>query len=486
MAADIPENPTDEGDLKRSLGPWHLISLGIGCIIGAGIFVLTGHAAAGYAGPGVVISFAIAGLGCLFAGLCYSEYASMIPVAGSAYTYTYATMGRLLAWIIGWNLVLEYLAAASTVAVGWSGYFNNFLASIGLPVPAAFASAPVALTGFHTIAATGTWFNLPAVAIIGLITWVLIVGVKTSANFNNAMVVIKLTIVLVVIFACFSYIVPANHTPFIPPNTGEVGHFGWTGVFRATGVIFFSYIGFDAVSVAAQEAKNPQRDIPLGMLGSLLICTVLYMLMSYVLTGIAPYQTLNVPHPVSAAVEALPGTRWLAPFVNVGAIVGLASVVLVLLLAQSRVFYAMSRDGLIPPAFSRVHPKFATPWKGNIVTGLFAALLAGLLPLDILGELVSIGTLAAFTIVCVGVMVLRVRMPHVKRPFRTPFVWVTAPLGIFMCLFMMAFLPMDTWLRLAVWTAIGLVVYFLYSAKHAHPPRYLIGTLSMGPVGPAE
>jgi len=474
MAAEIPENPTDEGDLHRALGPWHLISLGIGCIIGAGIFVLTGHAAAGYAGPGVVISFAIAGLGCLFAGLCYSEYASMIPVAGSAYTYTYATLGRLLAWIIGWNLVLEYLAAASTVAVGWSGYFNNFLTSIGIPVPQALAGAPISLTGFHTIAATGSLFNLPAVLLIGLITWVLIVGVKTSANFNNAMVVIKLSIVLVVIFACFSYIVPANHTPFIPPNTGEVGHFGWTGVFRATGVIFFAYIGFDAVSVAAQEARNPQRDIPLGMLGSLVICTVLYMLMSYVETGIAHYSTLNVAHPVATAVEALPGTRWLAPFVNVGAIVGLASVVLVLLLAQSRVFYAMSRDGLVPPAFSTIHPRFRTPYKGNIVTGVFAALLAGLLPLDILGELVSIGTLAAFTIVCIGVMVLRVRAPHVRRPFRTPFVWFTAPAGVFMCVFMMVFLPMDTWLRLAAWTVIGLAIYFFYSVKHAHPPRFSI------------
>jgi APA family basic amino acid/polyamine antiporter len=475
IMAVIPENPDDEGDLKRALGPWHLISLGIGCIIGAGIFVLTGHAAAGYAGPGVVISFAIAGLGCLFAGLCYSEYASMIPVAGSAYTYTYATMGRLLAWIIGWNLVLEYLAAASTVAVGWSGYFNNFLTNtIGVSVPHDFASAPIALTGFHAISATGTWFNLPAVALIGLITWVLIVGVKTSANFNNAMVIIKLTIVLVVIFGCFSYIVPANHTPFIPPNTGEIGHFGWTGIFRATGVIFFSYIGFDAVSVAAQEAKNPQRDIPLGMLGSLLICTVLYMLMSYVLTGIAHYSTLNVAHPVSAAVEALPGTKWLAPFVNLGAIVGLASVVLVLLLAQSRVFYAMSKDGLIPHVFSTIHAKFRTPWKGNIVTGLFAALLAGLLPLDILGELVSIGTLAAFTIVCIGVMILRVRVPHARRPFRTPFVWFTAPAGVFMCLFMMVFLPMDTWLRLGAWTVIGLAIYFFYSSKHARPPRYVI------------
>lgn len=474
--ADNP-NPEADADLKRALGPWHLISLGIGCIIGAGIFVLTGHAAAGYAGPGVVISFAIAGLGCLFAGLCYSEYASMIPVAGSAYTYTYATLGRFLAWVIGWNLVLEYLAAASTVAVGWSGYFNNFLTSIGLPIPHAFANAPVAGHGFADMALTGAVINLPAVAIVGLITWVLIVGVKTSANFNNAMVIIKLTIVLVVIFACFSYIVPSNHEPFIPPNTGEIGHFGWTGVFRATGVIFFSYIGFDAVSVAAQEAKNPQRDIPLGMLGSLLICTILYMVMSYVLTGIAPYQTLNVPHPVSEAVEHLQGTQWLAPFVNIGAIVGLASVVLVLLLAQSRIFYAMSRDGMIPPAFSQVHEKFRTPWKGNIVTGVCAAILAGALPIDILGELVSIGTLAAFTMVCIGVMVLRVRAPGVKRPFKTPLVWITAPLGIFMCLFMMVFLPGDTWLRLLAWTVIGLVVYFLYSRSHAHPPRYSIQSL---------
>ena len=473
----VPENPDDEGDLQRALGPWHLISLGIGCIIGAGIFVLTGHAAADYAGPGVVISFAIAGLGCLFAGLCYSEYASMIPVAGSAYTYTYATLGRFLAWIIGWNLVLEYLAAASTVAVGWAGYFNSFLTSIGLPIPHAFAGAPIALTGFHTVTATGSLFNLPAVALIALVTWVLIRGVKTSANFNNAMVIIKLSIVLVVIFAGFAYVVPDNHTPFIPPNSGEFGEFGWTGVFRATGVIFFAYIGFDAVSVAAQEAKNPQRDIPLGMLGSLVICTVLYMLMSYVETGIAHYSTLDVPHPVAAAVESLPGTRWLTPYVSIGAIVGLASVVLVLLLAQSRVFYAMSRDGLIPPAFSKIHSRFRTPFKGNIVTGIFAALLAGLLPLNILGELVSIGTLAAFTIVCIGVMVLRVRAPNARRPFRTPFVWFTAPAGVFMCVFMMAFLPVDTWLRLLAWTVIGLAIYFLYSAKHAHPPRYSIQNL---------
>jgi APA family basic amino acid/polyamine antiporter len=460
-----------QNGLKRALGPFHLVTLGIGAIIGAGIFVLTGHAAAEFAGPGVVISFAIAGLGCLFAGLCYSEYASMIPLAGSAYTYTYATLGRFLAWIIGWNLVLEYLATSATVAVGWSGYFGNFLTNLGVTVPHAVAGAPISAVGGH-MALTGALFNLPAMLLVGLVTLFLMQGVRTSANFNNVMVAIKLAIVLAVIFVGFGHVAPANHTPFIPPNQGTFGQFGWTGVFRATGVIFFAYIGFDAVSVAAQEAKNPQRDVPIGILGSLVLCTALYMLMSYVLTGIAPYASLNVAHPVSAALEALPATRWLAPFVNIGAIVGLSSVVLVLLLGQTRIFYAMSRDGLIPPAFSDIHPRFATPWKGTVITGIACALMAGLLPLDILGELVSIGTLAAFVIICAGVLVLRVRAPHVHRPFRTPLVWITAPLGIAMCLFMMVFLPLDTWARLAAWTAIGLAIYYLYSVRHARPAPY--------------
>jgi APA family basic amino acid/polyamine antiporter len=293
-----------------------------------------------------------------------------------------------------------------------------------------------------------------------------------SANFNNAMVGIKLAIVLVVIFVGFNHIVPANHVPFIPPNTGTFGQFGWTGVFRATGVIFFAYIGFDAVSVAAQEARNPQRDVPLGILGSLVICTVLYMLMSWVVTGIAPYAALNVAHPVSQAVDAIADTRWLTPYVNIGAVVGLASVVLVLLLGQSRIFYAMSKDGMIPALFSEIHPRFQTPWRGSLITGAFCALGAGILPLDILGELVSIGTLLAFVIVCVGVMVLRVRRPNVKRPFRAPLVWFVGPAGIFMCLFMMAFLPLDTWLRLGIWTVVGLIIYFVYSARHAKPPRF--------------
>ena len=472
--AGTDEVGTDDAALSRSLGPFHLIALGIGCIIGAGIFVMTGHAAASFAGPAVVISFAIAGTGCLFAGLCYAEFAAMIPVAGSAYTYTYATLGRPLAWVIGWNLVLEYLAAASTVAVGWSGYFSDFMRSVGLPLPTAFSTAPIALTGMHGVALTGAVVNLPAVLLIGMVTAVLIGGVHMSATFNNIMVVIKLFIVLIVIVVGLPHVHAQNLTPFVPPNTGEFGHFGWTGVFRATGVIFFSYIGFDAVSVAAQEARNPQRDMPIGILGSLILCTALYMVMSYVVTGIAPYQTLNVAHPVSQAIEALPATAWLAPIVNVGAIVGLASVVLVLLLGQSRIFYAIARDGLIPPLFAEVHPRFRTPAKSSIVTGIFAALLAGVLPIDILGELVSIGTLAAFVIVCVGVMVLRIREPARARPFRTPAVWLVAPLGIAMCVFMMAFLPADTWIRLAVWTVIGLAIYFGYGTRHAVTPSWAV------------
>ena len=467
-----------EIELRRALGPFHLIALGIGAIIGAGIFVITGHAAASYAGPGVVISFAIAGVGCLFAGLCYAEYAAMIPVAGSAYTYTYATLGRFMAWFIGWNLVLEYLAAASTVAVGWSGYFNDFMSKqLGVTIPAQFASAPIAVHGFHDFALTGTYFNLPAVALIAAVSILLVVGVHLSANFNNLMVAIKLTIVVIVIAVGLPHVVAANHTPFIPANTGTFGQFGWTGIFRATGVIFFAYIGFDAVSVAAQEAKNPQRDMPIGILGSLLLCTVLYMLMSYVLTGLASYTTLNVAHPVSMAVESIPATQWLAKFVNVGAIVGLASVVLVLLLGQSRIFYAMSRDGMFFKLFSDVHPRFRTPWVGTLITGGFAALLAGVLPLDILGELVSIGTLLAFVIVCLGVMILRRSRPRAIRPFRVPAVWVVAPLGMAMCIFMMVFLPLDTWLRLAGWTVIGLIIYFAYGIRHAKAPRWIIADM---------
>jgi APA family basic amino acid/polyamine antiporter len=495
--AVVVEDPLAEQhevhDLSPTLGMFHLIALGIGAIIGAGIFVITGHAAAAYAGPAVVISFAIAGLGCLFAGLCYAEYAAMIPVAGSAYTYTLATMGRFMAWFIGWNLVLEYLAAGATVANGWSGYFSDFMKYLGHPIPTAWSSAPLcvatalncstysphasALSAMAHIGTTGAYLNLPAVGLIALVSLVLIVGVHLSANFNNAMVAIKLCIVVLVIIVGLPHVVAANHTPFIPANTGDWGHFGWSGVLRATGVIFFAYIGFDAVSVAAQEAKNPKRDVPIGILGSLVLCTFLYMLMSYVLTGLASYTTLNVAHPVSFAAESLPATAWLAPIINVGAIVGLASVVLVLLLGQSRIFYAMSKDGMIPPLFSQVHARFRTPWKSTIVTGIFASILTGFLPLDILGELVSIGTLLAFVIVCLGVMILRFTKKRAVRPFRTPFVWIVAPAGMIMCGAMMYWLPLDTWLRLGGWTIIGLVIFYFYGRKHAKAARWTIKEL---------
>ena len=462
-------------ELHRTLGPWQLIALGIGAIIGAGIFVITGHAAAAYAGPGVVYSFMIAGLGCLFAGLCYAEFASMIPVAGSAYTYTYATMGKFLAWIIGWNLVLEYMAAASTVAVGWSGYFVELIGQFGITIPKAFSSAPIAMTSFEDMSLTGSFLNLPAMAVIAIASTLLVIGIKASAQFNAVMVAIKLTIVVLVIAFGLPLIKSVNLTPFVPPNTGTWGEFGWSGVFRATGVIFFAYIGFDAVSVAAQEARNPRRDVPIGILGSLIICTILYILMSLTMTGLAPYMSLNVPHPVYVAVDnAGPQLAWLRVVVNLGAVIGLASVVLVLLLGQSRVFYAMSRDGLIPPLYSDIHPKFRTPWIGTIVTGIIAALLAGIFPLGILGELVSIGTLLAFVIVCLAILVLRVKEPGLRRPFRTPLVWIVAPLGMGMCLFMMAFLPMDTWLRLVVWTIVGLVIYGIYGMRHGKEPDWVL------------
>lgn len=462
-------------ELHRALGPVQLVALGIGAIIGAGIFVITGHAAAAYAGPGVMVSFIIAGTGCLFAGLCYAEFACMIPVAGSAYTYTYASMGKFLAWIIGWNLVLEYMAAASTVAVGWSGYFVELMSQIGWNIPKEFSSAPIAMTSFQDVSTTGAYFNVPAVVVIALASTLLVVGIRASARFNAGMVGIKLFIVLLVIGFGLPLIRGANLTPFIPHNTGTWGQFGWSGVFRATGVIFFAYIGFDAVSVAAQEARNPQRDMPIGILGSLVICTVLYILMSLVMTGLAPFMTLNVAQPVFVAINAAgPQLAWLGVLVNIAAVVGLASVVLVLLLGQSRIFYAMSRDGLFFSVFSRIHPQFRTPWIGTMSTGVVAALLAGIVPLGILGELVSIGTLLAFVIVCVSTLVLRRKAPDAERPFRAPAVWLVAPLGIGMCLFMMAFLPIDTWLRLVVWTIIGLLIFGFYGARHGKEPEWVL------------
>lgn len=459
--------------LRRSLGALNLTLLGIGAIIGAGIFVLTGSAAAQYAGPAIVLSFVLAGLGCLFAGLCYAEFASMIPIAGSAYTYAYATLGEFIAWIIGWDLILEYLFAAGTVSVGWSGYFVAFLKDYAnINLPAALTSAPLRSTGGLSMEMTGAIVNFPAVALVAILTTLLVLGIQQSARANNVIVVVKVTIVLLVIGFGLMFVTPSNWTPFIPPNAGEFGQFGWSGIVRASGVIFFAYIGFDAVSTAAQEAKRPQRDLPIGILASLAICTVLYILMALVMTGMAHYSELNVSNPVYVAIDkAGAGIAWLKPIVAVGAIAGLASVVLVMLLGQPRIFYSMARDGLLPAVFGRVHPKFQTPYISTIVTGTAAGVIAGLFPIQILGELVSIGTLLAFVIVSAGILVLRYRSPNLTRPFKTPFVPVVPILSILICGYMMSALPGDTWMRLIIWMAIGLVLYFVYGRHNSRLAR---------------
>lgn len=478
--------------LKKVLGPMDLVLLGIGCIIGAGIFVLTGQAAAQYAGPSIAISFIISAIGCAFAGLCYAEFASMLPISGSAYTYSYATMGEFLAWIIGWDLILEYLFGASAVAVGWSGYVTSFLADFGIQIPPQLCNAfgthliQIPQQGWVTVAAdtasalaakgidmaslpqaTGL-FNLPAMFIIATLTLILVKGIKESSKFNNLIVYIKVAVVLLFIALGIKYIKPENWTPFIPQNLGGFGQFGWSGILRGAGVVFFAYIGFDAVSTAAQEAKNPQKDMPIGILLSLVVCTILYIAVALVLTGIVKYTFLNVPDPIAVGVDAMgKSLLWLRPIIKLGAIAGLSSVVLVLLFGQPRIFFAMANDGLLPPVFRKVHKKYQTPHVTTIVTGIIAMLLAGFLPIGILGEMVSIGTLLAFTLVCLGIWRLRYTQPARPRPFKTPLVPFVPIMGILICLIQMTSLPFMTWLRLLVWMAIGIGIYFAYGIKHS-------------------
>lgn len=479
-----------EHGLKRTLNATNLTTLGIGAIIGAGIFVLTGQAAAQYAGPAIVISFLISGLACAIAGLCYAEFASMIPIAGSAYTYAYATLGEFVAWIIGWDLILEYLFAASTVAVGWGGYVMSFLHDFGIDIPANLTAAsgtvlynvpnmgwkPASEGLTQTLAASGisleslphvtSLFNLPAMFVIAMITFILIIGIKESARFNNIMVVAKVAVIILFIGIGFAFINAANWTPFIPENTGEFGHFGWSGILRGAAVIFFAYIGFDAVSTAAQEAKNPQKDMPIGILGSLTISTILYILVAVVLTGIVSYTALNVADPIAVGVNAMgSGMFWLRPIIKVAAIAGLTSVILVMLMGQPRIFFSMAKDGLLPPIFGKVHPKYKTPFFSTLLTGFAAIVLAGVLPINILGELVSIGTLLAFVIVCIGVAVLRKTKPDIHRPFRAPFVPALPIIGAVVCLAQMFSLPLDTWVRLILWMALGFIIYFAYGKR---------------------
>ncbi len=454
-----------EATLKRTLTARQLVMLGIGAVIGAGIFVLTGHAAAAHAGPALVLSFVLAGFACALAGLCYAEFAAMMPVSGSAYSYSYATLGEFIAWFIGWNLVLEYLFAASTVAVGWSGYLNSFLGNLGMALPAALSSAPVTISGSE-IVMSGAIVNLPAVFIVAAISGLCYVGITQSAFVNSIIVAIKVTVILLFVAFSIQFINPDNWVPFIPENTGP-GQFGFSGIVRGAAVVFFAYIGFDAVSTAAGEAKNPQRDMPIGILGSLFLCTIIYIVVAGVLTGMMHYTELGTAKPVATALEAYPSLAWLKWLVELGAIAGLSSVILVMLMGQPRIFYSMSRDGLLPRVFGKVHPKFRTPYISTIIVGTVAAILAGLFPIGLLGELVSMGTLLAFTTVCIGVLILRYTRPDLPRPFRVRAVWAVSILGAAACLYLFIQPFSEHWRLMVGWTAIGMVIYFAYGYRHS-------------------
>ena len=461
------------GALRRTLGPYSLTALGVGSIIGTGIFVLTGTAASQHAGPSLVLSMIIAGIGCAFAGLCYAELAAMIPVAGSAYTYAYASVGEIVAWIIGWDLILEYALSASTVAVGWSGYFVSLLHDLGVTVPPALTAAPGTVVATSTGTSVSGVFNAPAASVVALVTALLAIGIRQSARANAGLVLVKSLVLVAFVALGLSYVRMENLTPFVPPNTGEFGAFGWSGVLRGAGVMFFAYIGFDAVSTAAQEAAHPQRDLPVGIIASLLICTVLYIAVALVLLGIVPYRELNVADPLAVGIDRT-GLRWFSPVVKMSAVLGLFSTILVQLLGQTRIFYSMSRDGLLPAVFGRVHARSGTPLASTLIVGAVVAVAAGLLPIGVLSQLVSIGTLFAFVLVCLGIVVLRRTAPSAPRPFRTPGVpWVPA-LGALICLAQMAGLPWSTWKRLFLWLAAGMVIYLAYGRRRAVAARALL------------
>ena len=481
----LHEEMKGDNRLRRVLGPWSLTSLGIGCIIGAGIFVITGYAAHFKAGPALLLSFVVAGMACIFSALCYAEFASMAPVAGSAYTYAYATLGELLAWIIGWDLILEYTVASASVAHGWSKYFQNFIGMFHIKVPHLFSGAPFDYNPSSGIFMyTGSWFDLPALVIVAIITVVLVIGIHESSRFNNVMVAIKVSVVVLVIVVGAFYIKAANWHPFAPFGWAGLSIFGHTvwgqtgadgapvGMLAGAAMIFFAYIGFDSVSTHAEEARNPQRDVPIGIIVSLIICTVLYIAVTIVLTGMVPCDQIDTDAPIAAAFQRV-GLQWGQFIVSLGAVAGITSVMLVLMLSQPRVLLAMARDGLLPPSFfAAVHPRFRTPWKSTILTGIAVGSLASLIPLGILAELVNIGTLFAFVIVCTSVLVMRYINPQAHRPFRCPFVPVIPLLGVLLCLVLMFSLPSANWLRLFIWMAIGVIIYFLYGRHRSVLARH--------------
>jgi APA family basic amino acid/polyamine antiporter len=470
LARKTDFSQTDDGQhgpaLKRTLGPWGLTALGIGAVIGGGIFVITGQAAAEHAGPAIILAFVIAAICCSFTALCYAEFATLIPMSGSSYSYAYATLGELVAWFIGWNMVLEYGVSASAVAVSWTGYFVSLLDHFGIHLPAVLTNAPLAYTDGHLVT-TGALFNLPAVAIVMALTWLCYVGIRESSGANLVMVIFKVALIVLVIAAGWHYVNPALWHPFIPASQGPE-KYGWAGIMRAATLVFFAYIGFEATSTAAQEAKNPQRDLPIATLASLAICTILYIGIAAVITGLLRFDQLDTAEPVVTAVRAHPQLFMLRWAVEIGALIGLSSVILVMIIAQPRIFMIMARDGLLPPVFAKIHPKYHTPHINTVITGVGIAALAAVFPLDVLGDLVSMGTLIAFVAVCAGVLILRKTRPDLPRTFRVPWAPVTCVLGVLSCMALLYWENWYQWLLLGVWTIVGMAIYFGYGRRHSH------------------